>query len=436
MRDRERSLVDAARALFLQSYGGDDAHAGDDDDDVVRTTTVAPGRVNLIGEHVDYTCGYVLPMAIGFATVCHGTGRLVATGAGRCRVASTHGDGVVAFDADTTTTPLDDPQRVWANYVVGVVREYRPLCPPGTTFALDLAVAGDVPLGAGLSSSASLEVSVATFLEECLLQSSSVGGTALADLNPKERALRCQAAERGVFVGCPCGIMDQYVSSAAVAGHALLIDCETNDFELVRVSSSSDDAAAATDDPVFVVCNSNVRHDNAGGEYPVRVRQCVEALAAIQAAHDGDDDDAPVSLRHVTEDMLERAALAPLLLRRARHVVSENARTLACRDALEHRDYARAGRCMNASHASLRDDYEVSCPEIDVLVALAQSVPGVYGSRITGGGFGGCTVTLVAHDDAAERLAAHLQTEYRARTGRECVCFHSSAAGGARVLRC
>ena len=204
----------------------------------------------------------------------------------------------------------------------------------------------------------------------------------------------------------------------------LLIDCTSLDYKEIKMAESQNM-------PVVVVTNSNVKHDNALGEYPVRVAQCKDATTALQKGNKGIK-----SLRDATIDDLENSKMRDedsVSYRRARHVITENARTLQARTALEGGDWTRVGELMNKSHESMRDDYEVSCEEIDMLVDLAQAYSGVYGSRLTGGGFGGCTVTLVESSHAAG-LMSYLTHEYKSRTGRDCFCFQTSPAMGARLV--
>jgi len=443
------TLIQRAKQLFASTYFEKDG----DPNDIARKKasssflTIAPGRVNLIGEHVDYTGGFVFPMAIGYSTVCYGKGRLVplsSKDSRSCRIISYNQDRKNYVEFNTTTIeevetmkafPLSSPNR-WANFVMGVVREYvlndLKASNSNCTIEFDLAIAGNVPLGSGLSSSASLEVSVATFLECILgdhaffeLKQETVDIAGLDNYIARDRALRCQRADNS-FCGIPCGVMDQYVSSAAKKGHALLIDCTTNDHTKVVMHTEEDDEES----PVIVVCNSNVKHDNAEGEYPLRVQQCKQALESIRKSF----PDIP-SLRYATIDLVEKIKedVDDVIYRRAKHVVLENARTLEAKDAFQNGNFERMGQLFNESHTSMRDDYETSCKEIDILVSIAQSVPGVYGSRLTGGGFGGCTVTLV-RKKSVPALIQHLTEKYHKSTGLECLCFVTTPEDGARVL--
>ncbi|XP_067164729.1 galactokinase [Apteryx mantelli] len=339
----------------------------------------APGRVNLIGEHTDYNGGFVLPMALQLGTVLVGSPTqdgvisilTTAEGADEPRM--------VRFPVPSHGSPLSPGQPRWANYVKGVIQHYRAGPLPG----FNAVIASDVPLGGGLSSSASLEVATYTFLQQLCPDD--------GDLEAK--ALACQKAEH-TFAGMPCGIMDQFISVMGKEGHALLIDCRSLETVLVPLT----DASLAV-----LVTNSNVRHTLTGSEYPSRRRQCEEAAAALGRA----------SLRDATMAELEaaREQLSEEVYRRARHVIGEIERTVQAAQALQARDYRTFGRLMVESHNSLRDDYEVSCLELDELVAAALEVDGVYGSRMTGGGFGGCTVTLL-EAGAAERAQQHIKGKY------------------------
>jgi len=360
----------------------------------------APGRVNLIGEHTDYNDGFVLPMAIEQRTA-------VAIG----RSEDAHWRFVSEIDSRVTRLPDDEamnPQpRDWTSYCRGVAAGFRaaghaiePLC---------VAVASDVPTGGGLSSSAALEVAMASALEGLLGER----------LDPVDKALLCQRAEHE-FANVPCGYMDQAISVMAVPDHALLIDCRSRATRHVRVSDGS---------ACVLIINSMVRHELAGSEYAVRRAQCARAVEALQRAG------MPVSsLRDATREMLASPALdCPDIIRaRAQHVISENARTTKAADLLEQKAYAQFGRLMVESHASLRDDYEVSCDELDYLVDCACDTPGVFGARMTGGGFGGCAVALV-ESAAASRVGAHVAHQYRQHTGMQPDWFVTAPGGGARV---
>ncbi|XP_078691188.1 galactokinase-like [Branchiostoma floridae x Branchiostoma belcheri] len=358
-----------------------------------------PGRVNLIGEHTDYNEGFVFPMALPMVTVV--VGRRTDTGV--CRVLTTAQDAdepkQVEFPVPSTATPLQSGKPAWANYVKGVVANFK-----GEVSSFDAVLASSVPLGGGLSSSASLEVATYTFLEQLNPQHSPV--------SLKEKALACQKAEHE-FPGMPCGIMDQFISVMGKEGHALLLDCRSMAAELVPLDNP---------DVVVMVTNSNVRHELTGSEYPTRRRQCEQAAGIL----------AKNSLREASMEDLEaqESKLEPVVFRRARHVIGEIRRTTEAADALRARDYAKFGKLMVESHNSLRDDYEVSCAELDTLVSAAMECTGVYGSRMTGGGFGGCTVTLLSAT-AVQDTISHIKEKY---TGQP-TFYITTPAAGASVLQ-
>lgn len=355
----------------------------------------APGRINLIGEHTDYNDGFVLPMAIERQITIHVTRR-----ADRLAVLRTDRDAAV-HPLDLTG-PLARLPRHWSNYPLGVLAGYR-----GLGFDIpgfDAEITSTLPAGAGLSSSAALEVAMATAVETLC------GRT----LPPKERALLCQRAEHD-YAGVPCGIMDQFAVCFGRAGHALQIDCRAQ--QVVR-------HVPLTDDVRVLVIDCGVKHDLADGEYAKRRAECGLAARLLGVP----------ALRDVSESQLVLAAAGlPAVARaRARHVVTENARVPAFVAALAARDWPTAGRLMAESHQSLSSDYEVSCPELDQLVAAATATPLVHGCRMTGGGFGGAVVALVDARDA-ERTARQIQDRYRKATGIDAAWFLTTAAAGPHV---
>jgi galactokinase len=367
---------------------------------------VAPGRVNLIGEHTDYNAGFVLPMAIERYTVMAAAPASAVSDGPRSPTLRVHSAALNA----SVDIPLDSPQRPgepsWSNYVRGVVAGFqaRGVSVP----SLCASIESDVPLGAGLSSSAALEVATATLLEV-------VTGTTL---DPLDKARLCQTAEHA-FAGVPCGLMDQMVCVLAEQGGPLLIDCRS---EVARVLSMADATVS------ILIANSNVRHSLAASAYALRRAECEQAARTLGVE----------ALRDATPAMIDdaRAALGPVVHRRARHVVTEDARTLEAARALEAGDWRTAGALFYESHRSLRDDYEVSCAELDVLVDAARELgerAGVFGARMTGGGFGGCTVTLAKRDqvDAIEHALGRM---YERRTGRAMTGFTSRPARGAHAL--
>ncbi|MBA3485405.1 MAG: galactokinase [Pirellulales bacterium] len=363
----------------------------------------APGRVNLIGEHTDYNAGFVFPLAIERYVVIAG-GRPAAPDADdRVRVHST----LLGETAEFSLAHLEPKRRDWTSYLRGVLAGCMER--GMTTGALDLFVESKVPLGSGLSSSAALEVATATLIE-------AVTGRTL---DPVDKARLCQNAEHE-YAGMPCGIMDQFSSALGAVGKLLLIDCRSETAELVPL----DDPSVAV-----LVINSNVKHELTGSEYPERRGQCEQAAKLLGVA----------ALRDVKTSQLKTAQgeLEPLLFRRARHVVGEIERTLQAARALQAGEWPRVGELMYASHASLRDDYEVSCPELDVLVELAQEIGadgGVIGARMTGGGFGGCIVALVRSGRERE-IAERIGKDYRERTGIEAMAFVTKPARGAHIVK-
>jgi len=343
----------------------------------------APGRVNLIGEHTDYNDGFVMPAAIGFYTWVAAARRSDNT----VEAYSDHFDEKIALSLDSLAGP---PRRHWSDFVRGVAATLQ-----GAGHRLsgaNLVIHGEVPLGAGLSSSASLEIATGLAL-------TSTAGEAVPRL---ELAKLCQRAEH-VYVGTRCGIMDQFIASFGTTGNALMLDCRSLEYQLVPLAH----------DLRLVVCNSMVRHELASGEYNRRRADC-EAGVKLLAQH----LPGVRALRDVQIRDLEKykAILPPKIYRRCRHVVTEDQRVIASANALRSQDSARFGELMYESHASLRDDYEVSCKELDLLVELAAALPGVIGARMTGGGFGGCTVNLVRNDCAAG-FEEHIVPGYRQATG-------------------
>jgi len=365
-----------------------------------RWYAVSPGRVNLIGEHTDYSDGFVLPLAIDRYVVLAADRPVPEQGTGTIRLRSEKLADEANIPADGSSIPDAPP---WTSYVRGVVAGSRRLGIDAGAF--DVLIDASLPLGGGLSSSAALEVATVTLIE-------AMTGRAL---DPLAKAKLCQMAEQEA-AGVPCGIMDQFITVFGRSGSALLLDCRSLRAEEVPID----------DPPVTVlVVNSGVKHALADGAYAERKAQC-EAAARVL--------DVP-ALRDATLKAVEHAcsALGPVLYRRARHVVAENDRALRAAAALRSTDWPEVGRLMYASHASLRDDYEVSCQELDWLVDRFGTLPGVIGARMTGGGFGGCTVSLVQSDAAAD-VARTIAAEYRAHFGIEPAAFTVRPVGGAFAL--
>jgi galactokinase len=367
-----------------------------------RWIAAAPGRVNVIGEHTDYNDGFVLPMAIEFYTIMAADKR--PDGQNVITFRSTSQPEAATIDL---SAPVKPSSPKWGNYPRGVVAGFlaRGINPGG----LDVLLHSTVPLGSGLSSSAALEVATATLLEAVTGQT----------IDPVEKALLAQKAEHD-FANVPCGIMDQFISALGREGNLLLLDCRTRKTELVPMSDPS---------VKLLIINTNVKHELSGGEYAERRAQCEEAAAKLGVK----------SLRDVTADQLEKnkAKLSELVYRRARHVIGEIERTTHAAEGVRNSNWPAVGQLMYASHYALKDDYEVSCAELDAVVEIAEDIGakgGVYGCRMTGGGFGGCCVALVKAD-AAESVSKTIAAEYKKKTGIEATVFSSRPAAGATILK-
>ncbi len=382
------SLISRTRAAFASQFGAEPA-----------LTVQAPGRVNLIGEHTDYNDGLVLPCAIDYRTVIAArprADRIVRV------LAADYGDAIDEYALDAPIERRDDA--MWANYVRGVVRELlrRGLPLQG----MDMAISGDVPQGAGLSSSASLTVAVGR------LFATQPG---LESLSPIDIALVAQHSEND-FVGTQCGNMDQIISASGVAGHALLIDCRSLETRPVAVP----------DDAAIMILHSHVKRGLVDSEYNTRRQQCEAAARHLGVP----------ALRDADMAMLETrgAGLDPVAFKRARHVITENERVLAAAEALAAGDLARMGKLMAASHVSLRDDFEITVPPIDRLVEIVGGVIGDAGGvRMTGGGFGGCVVAVVPQGLVEDVRTAVLR-DYRAPGGEQSTIYVCRAAAGAGVV--
>ncbi|MBD2814109.1 galactokinase [Xenorhabdus sp. Flor] len=358
----------------------------------------APGRVNLIGEHTDYNDGFVLPCAINYQTV----------------VAAAKRDDtlirVIAVDYHNARDEFDlsqpilfQPDNMWANYIRGVVMY---LVQRGFSFGgMDIAVSGNIPQGAGLSSSASLEVVIGMTIKS-LYQ---------LDISQKIIAVIGQQAENQ-FVGCKSGIMDQLISACGEEGQALLIDCRSLETQVVPMPENR----------VVMIINSNRRRGLVDSEYNTRRQQCEEAagILGVKALRDVSIDDFNVKQKQ----------LDALLTKRARHVITENVRTLAAVDALRMGDLSRLSQLMAESHISMRNDFEITVHEIDVLVEIVKNVIGERGGvRMTGGGFGGCVVALVA-PDLVEGVRKSIESEYNMKTGLKATIYICQASKGASPL--
>jgi galactokinase len=356
----------------------------------------APGRVNLIGEHTDYNDGFVLPAALELATFA----AVAARSDRRLRVRTLLMNDTSEFDLDEKDP---QPRKDWSDYVRGVALMLERAGHRLT--GVDMLLDGNVPVGSGLSSSAALEVAVGYALL----------ATAGIVIDLKALALVCQQAENE-FVGMRCGIMDQFIACHGAVGQALLIDCRSLDSRLVPIDPKAR----------LVICNTMVHHEHVASEYNARRRDCERAVKLLKAALPDIR-----ALRDVSPAELERHAgrLPELVYRRCRHVVTENDRTTRAAAALEAGDLDLVGQFMSESHASMRDDFEITVPEVDRMVELNSAVPGVFGARMTGGGFGGCTISLV-EAGAVERFEAAVEPAYRAATGLAAVIFASSPGAG------
>ena len=359
---------------------------------------LAPGRVNLIGEHIDYCDGFVLPLAIERYVVIAARPNDSQT----ARITST-GEATIEIDL-SKAQEIADPK--WSNYLRGVIRGFQDLKYKLPGF--DASIVSSIPLGAGLSSSAALECAFATLLE----------GLVDAVLPLADKALLAQRAEHD-FAGVPCGIMDQFASAFGMKDQLILIDCRSSEPEMVPFSDPS---------LSIIVANTNVSHDLSDGGYSNRRKETEDGLTLTGKE----------SWRDVTMEDVYAAQekMGDRIFRRSRHVVTEIARTAQAVEAFKSCDFSNIGSLMESSHRSLRDDFEVSCDELDLMVALAKEIGlegGVLGARMTGGGFGGSTVTL-CHSINAEAIARQMNDRYQAQTGIEPLLFVTRPAAGAHLV--
>jgi galactokinase len=378
------SLKTITQQVFAETFGYPATHS-----------IQAPGRVNLIGEHTDYNDGFVLPCAIDYQTVI------------ACAKRSDRQVRVVAVDYDNAqdSFSLDAPivsvqEPMWANYVRGVVKHLQQR---NADFGgVDMVISGNVPQGAGLSSSASLEVAVGTLFQQ--LYALPLDGAAIA--------VNGQEAENQ-FVGCNCGIMDQLISALGQKDHAMLLDCRTLGTQPVSMP----------EDIAVVIINSNFRRNLVGSEYNTRRQQCEAGAAFFNKP----------ALRDVelAEFEAAQAQLDPQVAKRVRHVLTENARTLEAAEALTRGDLPRMGQLMAESHASMRDDFEITVPPIDTLVEIVKAEIGERGGvRMTGGGFGGCVVALMPLD-LVDKVKSAVAEQYAAKTGIQETFYLCKASEGA-----
>jgi len=362
----------------------------------------APGRVNIIGEHTDYNNGFVLPMAIDkkimFAAQLRNDNTI--------NLYSQDYNQKYSFSIDNLNFNKD---KMWANYIMGVVSEFKKL---GKNLkGVDILFSGDIPQGAGLSSSAALEVGTAYLLND------------LNELNisPKEQAFLSQRAEND-FVGVKCGIMDQFVSRLGKKDHLLLLDCKTNEYELIPFMSEK---------YIFMIIDSKVERELVDSEYNKRREECEAAVSFFNIKLDKKVE----SLRDLNISDLKRfkKEIDKTIYLRAKHVISENNRVIKSVKALKENDFIKLGELMNQSHLSLSRDYEVSSKELDLLVKLAKNESGVIGARMTGAGFGGCTVNLV-EKSAANQIIENIKTEYKSKTSLEADFYLTRPETGAKKV--
>lgn len=381
----------------------------------------APGRVNIIGEHTDYNDGFVLPCAIDRDILLLGRRRKDTL----VRVHSVNLNQTAAFtmddlpgpdvlsaargSPDATRSAHLDRAAPWSNYIRGVIWALQ--AAGHAVGGFDAALTGNIPAGAGLSSSAALEVATVLLVQHLFD----------VDLEPEVAAKLSQRAENA-FVGVQCGIMDQFSVSLSRPDRSLLLDCRTLQYRFVSIDS---------DEVRLVVADTGVRRGLVQSAYNVRRLECEQA---VQALHTYDPN--IHALRDVTPTLFERygESLPEVVRKRAEHVVRENTRVLDAATALENNDFDTCGQLMNESHASLRDLYEVSSPELDAMADIARAVPGVYGSRMTGAGFGGCTVSLV-RTAAVAALVRAIEEQYPQRTGKSPQVYVVRPSGGARRIR-
>ncbi len=360
----------------------------------------SPGRVNLIGEHVDYCDGFVLPIAMTQALWV---------------LAAPRTDGQIAVHStafsETISFPAGDPgapgEPFWVNYVRGMAAM---LGRHGVALkGASLLIHSEVPVGGGVSSSAALETGVGRALL-------AVAGE---EVEPVTLALLCRQAEHE-YAHSPCGIMDQFICGLGLEDCALLLDCRSREFEHIPFELN---------DETLVIMNTQVKHEIGSSEYPVRQRQCLEGLTVLQQKY----ADAK-SLRDITPMMLKEAQseMKPLVFDRCWHVVTEIERTVKAAEALRANDLLEFGRLMVGSHQSLSKKYEVSCPELDTLVDVARSVDGVYGARMTGGGFGGCAIALV-QKQAENDLRSAVMQQYNGKYAKPAIIYTTKAEDGARL---
>ena len=413
----ERTVSDT----FKEVFGQDEVYPAGSDP----VRCFAPGRVNLIGEHTDYNGGHVFPCALTLGT--YGICRKRSDRRIRLYSVNFPETGIIETNLDDMTPGEDHG---WEAYVKGVIwalmggaaADAGACCDTSAgriSSGLDIVIGGNLPAGAGLSSSASVEVLIGVMLRE------QFG----LDITNEEIALTGQRAENE-YVGMKCGIMDQFASAMGRADSAIYLDTATLDYEYVPLNLGN---------RKLIITNTNKKHSLADSAYNDRRRECEEALQIIRSAEalrilrrSADTITALGDLTPSEFGKIRDLISDPVLLRRARHAVTENQRTKDAVNVLKAGDLAAFGQLMKESHISLRDDYEVSCPELDCLAETAWEVPGVIGSRMTGGGFGGCTVSIV-EEDAVDRFKEVVGSEYRKRFGHDCTFIIESAGDGPKA---
>ncbi len=363
----------------------------------------APGRVNLIGEHTDYNGGYVLPAAIE-----HRVAMGVSKNENReLNFYSSNYDE--AYTAPVRSSRVPASSLHWANYILAVLEEFRTI--HGEMPGFNIVVQGDIPIGAGLSSSAAMEICTGVAVRAMLD----------IELSDKDLALLCQQAEHSDYIGVKCGIMDQFASILSRKNHALFLDCHTLEYDTIPFP---------TDRATILIFDSRVERRLTGSEYNTRREECNEGLRLLRSLL---NSDCP-ALPHCSIDMFRKVEghIPDPARRRARHVITENQRVLDAVDALQSGDLVAFGRLLNQSHQSLRDDYEVSCTELDTIVSTAQQCDGVYGARLTGAGFGGCAIGVV-DPDAAAGVIHTVEKTYKNRHAIELKTYKTEPAAPARA---
>jgi galactokinase len=391
-RSQPENEVERAENEFLSQFGYTPS-----------VIVAAPGRVNLIGEHVDYNDGFVLPMAIEQQVVIAAAERVTNAKSRSARIYSSNFDQLQTLDLDL----IGSDESNWIKYIRGVFAGFIELGHQIPAF--DAVIYSSVPVGGGLSSSAAIEVATATMLEEFLG----------LHLEPLDKALLCQKAEHE-YAGVPCGIMDQFSSVFGKSGQLMLINCRSNEIDFVPF----DDA-----DVAVLITNSNVKHQLGGSEYSQRRATCDSALAKLQFESWRD-----ISMKTLND---HKTRLTETEFRRALHVVTEIVRTQEAVVAIRQKNWKRMGELMLESHRSLRDHFEVSCRELDLLVDLANEMgdeAGVIGSRMTGGGFGGCTVSLIKTEHL-ETVTETIVDRYATSTGVKPECYFTRPSQGASVIK-